>query len=539
MSAEKRPKTKAQQPPHPHQAPTFSVGTVAGRGRENEPWIIKRSVNRTWIEYNATQDEAALRSRVRKHAAVASAATRKATIAKNQAARKALQSEQLYRGQVQSAVVQQRGRKVDAGDKYAAQKSEAALDVLRKVGGRAISSQQGPGLAQLMDFINLLEEGRDWYSGGVTASTLARKAINTILWDSYANFDTLFQAALFVSGTNSNTCGLPVTVTHHKGSGLLMLRGASLKAINAAVVQSDGQGSMESTPIAIALLAGWERRFGDRESFDVHMSAWRRMKLPSKALEENNVSTLTDVTLEIFREKLDERSFVSPSEIKVRPQQYATTTRKLTSLPIGFKVFNTGRPETRSVLMLVAAMPADKPTDPKSINAKRKLGMEIIAWHPCHTQSCTTVPSIEEAYDQLELIALYHVRAALISINGALLQHCYDLQKYPTTFDMYLALDVHCMSCQHLNTESLLGTKFEEVAFWTRYTLCAISRDPDRDEYIRYLMVRLRMDSWEKVNTVLNRHMDVEPVFGWVAEQFYRVLTANKKHVVGRQVGLQ
>ncbi|KAI7530082.1 hypothetical protein KC331_g14865 [Hortaea werneckii] len=312
------------------------------------------------------------------------------------------------------------------------------------------------------------------------------------------------------------------------GSGMLVLRGASLDSIQAAVFASDATDA-SSTPIAIALLAGWERRYGDPESYAVHMNAWRSLSLPAKALEENNVSTLTEVTLEILRGALDERSFVSPSEIKVASTASASGSSQR-RLPPGFKVFNVARPEVRSLLMLIAIVNAFKTDDLSMMPARRKLGLEILAWSPTHTISAGPVPWAEESYDQLELNALYHARAALISINGTIYRKTLDTLKIAMMFQIQTALDVHCVSCQHLNTDALLGTKFEQLAFWSRFTLCAISRDPDRDGYIKRLLHALRLDSWEKVKDILEKHMELRPLFEDKCRAFYDLLMVLPQH---------
>lgn len=511
---------------------------AAGQGQENEPWIVKRRVNRTWIEYNPQEPSgleasaAAVRSRVRKHAAAASAAARKATIAKKEAARRAVVTEAQSR--VHQQIIQQFGGTTDSAG--AGPSAEKALDVLRNISGDAVAWATGDdesAIAQLLDFVGVLQEGRDWFSGGLKGTSLAQRAIRTMLWDAYANIDTLFQAALFVSGTHSNSCGLPPRLTAHMGSGLLLLRGASLEAIQTAVVASDTESS---TPVAIALLAGWERRFGDRESYEVHMGAWRRLALPQRALEENHVSTLTDVTLEIFREKLDERSFVSPGDIRIRHAS-AASHPGIPVLPPGFKVFHTGRPEARSLLMLMAAMSVHKHDQRLTIPIRRQLGLEIIAWNPTHTLSVSAIESVEEALEQLELMALYHVRAALISINGVLLQLCMDTHGVKSLFNIQLGMDVHCMSCQHLNTRTLMGTKYQELGFWARYILCSISRDPDRDDFIRFLMQELKLATWKAVRAVLERHMDLEPAFTRKCKDFYQILTANPEPTIHELVG--
>lgn len=469
---------------------------------------------------------------MRKHAATVSAAARKATIAKKEAARRALVSEAQSR--IHRRIVQQFGGAT--GSAGAGPSAEQALDVLRNIGGDAVASSTGDdesALVQLLDFVGVLQKGRDWFSGGLKGTSLARRAIRTMLWDAFANIDTLFQAALFVSGTHSNSCGLPPRVTAHMGSGLLLLRGASLEAIQTAVVSSDMDGA---TPVAIALLAGWERRFGDSASYEVHMGAWRRLSLPQKALDENHVSTLTDVTLEIFREKLDERSFVSPGNIRIR-RASAAWSPGMPMLPPGFRVLHTGRPEARSLLMLMAAMSVHKHDQRATIPVRRQLGLEIIAWNPTHTLSVSAVESVEQAWDQLELTALYHLRAALISINGVLLQLCMDTHGVPSLFNMQLGMDVHCMSCQHLNTLALMGTKYQEIGFWARYILCSISRDPDRDDFIRYLIQELELATWEDIRAVLEKHMDLEPSFTKKCKDFYQILISNRRATSHEFVG--
>ncbi|KAK0767345.1 hypothetical protein LTR59_018382, partial [Friedmanniomyces endolithicus] len=59
-----------------------------------------------------------------------------------------------------------------------------------------------------------------------------------------------------MAGTHSNTCGLPRSAFAHMGPGLIALRGASLDAIQARITGSDAEGI---APVAVALLAGWER----------------------------------------------------------------------------------------------------------------------------------------------------------------------------------------------------------------------------------------------------------------------------------------
>lgn len=62
------------------------------------------------------------------------------------------------------------------------------------------------------------------------------------------------------------------------------------------------------TCVAIAMLAAWERRSGDAETYQVHMNAWKRSAVPPSALEESSVGALMDDVWLGFRENLFERS---------------------------------------------------------------------------------------------------------------------------------------------------------------------------------------------------------------------------------------
>lgn len=508
--------------------------TSRAGGHENEPWQVPaQALDRTWVQYNpvkqpGTGGRGGANPTVRRHAAAASANTRKQTIAARKVTAKKGGDSAEARATGEKSIIRSGNlvvkRKPDTENR---KRLQDASDLLRRLSieSLAYTDSPGQGALQLLEWMQTFQAGQEWYAGPLRGTSLAQKAVRTMLWDGYVSHPTLFQAALFISGTHSNSCGLSPTRVHHMGSGMLVLRGASLEAVQAAVFASDATNE-SSTPVAIALLAGWERRYGDPKSYEVHMKAWRSLALPAKALEESNVSTLTEVTLEIFKGALDDRSFVSPSEIKVASHAAASRSPAQPRLLPGFKVFNIARPEVRSLLMLIATVNLFKTNDLSMLPARRKLGLEILAWSPTHTLSVACVPWAEESYDQAELNALYHARAALISINGIIYQTSLDTLGSSMLFNLKLALDVHCVSCQHLDTDSLLGTRFEELAFWSRFILCAISRDPDRDELIKRLLLCLRLDSWKKVKALLEKFMELQPLFEDRCREFYELLTS-------------
>lgn len=464
----------------------------------------KRAI--TFIDYTSTltnprqagQSVDKRRKDVRVHAAMASADKRKATIARKDAygwqRRARLLSEiQVYKSQHTSN---------DGG--ISTHKFQVGPDTT--------------AFNLLAEFVTELNPDSSWFTGPIERTSLSGKAIRTTLWGAVTNNSTLFQAAVFIAGTHSNTCGLPPTAIHDLSTGMLLLRGASLAAIQAAVMASEVESL---TPVAIAMLAGWERRFGDPRSYEVHMQAWRNLSIPSKALDENNVSSLAELTLETFREGLDERAAMAP-DAPAGPHHLKHAVR----LPIGFAIFHRTLhyAETRSLLRIMSEFNGLDPSASDSISRMRRLGLENLSWTPCHTLSCQSIVTKEEEWDQEELNALYHVRAASISIGAMLILECHKRHNRPWLLDLDSALAEHTVSCQHLRTEELLGTQYAEVAVWSRFVLCATSRDPDRDELIRHFLQCLDIHSWPEMKSVLQRYLWFEHMIGSQCRDFFDII---------------
>lgn len=355
---------------------------------------------------------------------------------------------------------------------------------------------------------------------------MAFKSMKTLLLDAFTNDTVLFQSALFVAGTHSNTCGMSASALHGFGSGLLMLRGASLNAIQASVVAGDGDGM---TSVAIALLAGWERRFGDRESYEVHIEAWKKMSLPAGALETNNISTLADLTLESFRQGLNERTLSGSVSLPLRSS--GGRIHLPVGLPPGFMVLHADRPEAMSLLHLVVMINNHEPSAPNALKEIRKMSLENIAWAPNHSVACDPMPAYEDAWDQTELNALYHIRAACVSINGILIEATQQAHGVKWTFDLQAGLDIHATACQHLSSEELMGTRYEEVALWARFTIAAISTERYNSDTLRSLLMRRGIQTWDELKSLLQRHVYPELYFGTKYYNLYRELMDDWKRI--------
>ncbi|TKA78006.1 hypothetical protein B0A55_03844 [Friedmanniomyces simplex] len=443
----------------------------------------------TWIDFNTLSSEES-RKDVRAQAARASAAARRATLAKKQA-RKGPQPGSLIFAlpttttPTKPAVVAHAVRKLQ--DKKALSNLSAADQSY---------------FHKLVDIVTQTLQRRPLSIDSSGETSLAHSSIRSMLWDAMTSSTTLFQVAVFMAGTHSNTCGLPRSAFAHMGPGLIALRGASIDAIQARITGADAESI---APVAIALLAGWERRYGDPVSYEVHMKAWKTLAISGKSLEEQNVATLTDLTLEMYRLGLDEQSTTAPSG-------HTMPAGVMASLPQGFHVFPMKRAETRSLLALSAQLAQHDPTPKSEVTRLRRIALENMAWSPTHTHSYEPRPDLEDQYDSLELNALYHIRAVHISVCGVILQSTMDMHNVTWSFDLKGGLYIHTQSCQHLRTDALIGTIYQDIGLWSRFVLCSLARDPVQDVFLTSLLKRLDVRTFAQLRVILERFVYFDAV---------------------------
>lgn len=434
-----------------------------------------------WIEYDpktlkerkSRGKDSKQRKLVRSHVASTSAGTRKATLARKEALRKDSGS----------------GESDIASDQQRDQIPDNVLTLLLKF--QSTNASMNAGMAQ--------------------------KTNRTLLWTAFTGNNTCFQAALFVAGTFANTCGIPFTALHTGfGSGLLFLRGASLNAIQAAVIETPND---DLNSVSIALLAGWERRFGDQESYRAHIQAWKALPLSDGALDTGSIATLADFTLESFREAAQDLSLRDTGDFVGR----SPTGRTLfpPGLPPGFCVIPPNRPEAISLLRLVAMIAQSDPAAPGAVQTIRRYCLENISWSPSHSVGVEPVNSYEEAWDQKDLNALYHVRSAFISINGILIEAALAAHQDQWSFDIQAGLDIHAEACQHLGSRALMGTRYQDIAIWAKFTMSVVASKSERgNEMLQSLLGRAGIETWEQLKGLLQRHVYLER---WIGDR-YRLL---------------
>lgn len=317
----------------------------------------------------------------------------------------------------------------------------------------------------------------------------------------------LFQASLFLAGTFSNSCGLSYTDVK-LSVGMAFMRGASLEAVRSALTAAEGEHWVF---MAIALLAGWELRFGEREFYETHMNAYRGIFGASVGLQEQNTTMIRDFAFETLREQLNDLTISAPVRC-LRPSE-------VWSIPEGFDIFSPAlAPEVKSLLSIVRDISVFDPEPPPSLPAIRNLGLKALAWTPHHSESYEPSSTFEEFWDAAELNALLHVRAAVLGIVALNSHICHTRHKAKTYLDIMGAADVHAASCAHLRTPALIGTKHQHAAVWARLALAAVSRDPEGEGWYVDWLKAVGVRSWEGLRALMGRHVLREEFEGKLRE---------------------
>lgn len=342
-------------------------------------------------------------------------------------------------------------------------------------------------------------------------ASMAQKSDRVLLWNAFTGGTLCFEAAIFIAGTYANTCGISPHELHSGyGTGMLYLRGALLDSIQKSIIRTPKDGF---NSISLALLAGWERRFGDHRSYEVHMKAWKNLPLAVGSLEDSGIAALTDVAMVCFREATQERYTAelafslnrSPIHGSVLPED----------LPIGFHIVPTDQPEALSLLSTVTNCATFDYTAKNSIADFRRLVIETMSWNASHSVSPTPDMNYEAKWDRLHLNACYHIRSAMISSNAPVMAACIRAHRASWELDVQSGIDIHAQACQHLKTHELLGTIYHDVAIWAKMTLNGhATPSQSGDEHMSALMKESGVKTWAQMESLLKRFVYREELSG-------------------------
>lgn len=208
-----------------------------------------------------------------------------------------------------------------------------------------VANSAGPRHVDFHEFVSVvdaLQSQQNWLSRALRETTMAQTSIRGDMRDAFTISPALFQATLFIAGTFSNTCGLSYADVS-TGVGMAFMRGASLNAVSSAITQSEGEHWVS---MAVALLAGWELRFGDRESYDIHMKAYRMLFGAPLDLNERSIAMMRDFAFESLREQLNDMVLSTPLR--------TSNPSAVWHIKPGFDVFSpVVLPEVKSLLSIV------------------------------------------------------------------------------------------------------------------------------------------------------------------------------------------
>jgi hypothetical protein len=332
--------------------------------------------------------------------------------------------------------------------------------------------------------------------------SMAQKSDRILLWNAFTGGTLCFEAAIFIAGTHANTCGIsPHELNTGYGTGMLYLRGALLDSIQKSIIRTPNDGF---NSISLALLAGWERRFGDHRSYEVHIQAWKNLPLAVGSLEDSGIATLTEVAMTCFQEATQERY---NAELAFSLSQSLSSGTVLPEdLPPGFSIMPTDRPEALSLLSTVTNCATLDYTAKNSIANMRKLVIEIMSWNASHSVSATPNVNYEDQWDNLQLNACYHIRSAMISANAPVMEACLRAHNASWELDVQAGIDIHADACRNLKTHELIGTKYHDVAIWAKMTLNSHATPTQSgDEHMYALMEHSGIASWEQMESLLRR----------------------------------
>jgi hypothetical protein len=333
-------------------------------------------------------------------------------------------------------------------------------------------------------------------------ASMAQKSDRILLWNAFTGGTLCFETAIFIAGTYANTCGIsPHELNTGYGTGMLYLRGALLDSIQKSIIRTPHDGF---NSISLALLAGWERRFGDYRSYEVHVQAWKNLPLAVGSLEDSGIATLTEVAMACFQEATQERYNAELAFSLSRPLSPGTVLPE--DLPPGFSIMPTDRPEALSLLSTVANCATLDYTAKNSIANMRKLVIEIMSWNASHSVSATPNVNYEDQWDNLQLNACYHIRSAMISANAPVMEACLRAHNILWELNVQEAIDIHADSCRHLKTHELIGTRYHDLAIWAKMTLNSHATPTQSgDEHMHALMKHSGIASWEQMESLLKR----------------------------------
>lgn len=216
--------------------------------------------------------------------------------------------------------------------------------------------------------------------------------------------------------------------------------------------------------------------------------------------------------------------------LHVAPDSDTTCTNPIArTLPntVDYEVFDFSCKQTRTLLFLLRRLATYNLFAANAWPAMHELSLLVFAWKPTER-----LPLMES--QEVECLALYHIRAGMIAVLGAWTYAVARLK--PNNEDYFSsadAMDEHYMEVQTIEAEQLLGTKFEEATLWSIFIVTATATPSIRTQRSLDLICRLldstriHVSNFEQLESLLRKYAYQEAVYRKACLALYHSVTTS------------
>ncbi|EME45622.1 hypothetical protein DOTSEDRAFT_71351 [Dothistroma septosporum NZE10] len=358
------------------------------------------------------------------------------------------------------------------------------------------------------------DESELWRSAAIGGPDL-----DILAWKHIIGNAILHGVSLFVVSTHTNLLGL------HSRDGpvqscALTLRGQALRGMQKAYkLPPEPSPSHGGTALAISLgiLAGWEKVYGEESYYKSHLQALRVLEKregDADIVDEDRVVRLMQSVPSAVHVELGFLQDLITSdgslELAANVDEITLRSPKSTYEMSELDQFDHHRPSTRTLLFLLVCLSKYEIMDANAWSAIHELSLFTFAWRgarppPWTWSNLTSDPELEE-------LALYHIRAGMVAVLGAWTYATGNATKDDGYFRASDAMDVHYHHMTDLESDPLVGTKFESAALWAVFIITCTATpklwQSQTFDLLRRLMAspRLHIDTYAGLESVLRQY---------------------------------
>ncbi|KXT03816.1 hypothetical protein AC579_4383 [Pseudocercospora musae] len=327
-----------------------------------------------------------------------------------------------------------------------------------------------------------------------------RAAMRTQLWSTALADTCLFNAIMLVSASHAITARAQSIPTQL----LYQLKHTALECINDAVARADAISGIGDAVIAsIALVGGWELEYSSVTTYDTHMGGLNAIVNNMRG-GVGDQSTLPSAFKNIvLGAGHDLALFASKRPVFERPGAQAMPEADTLprTLPIGFEELRAQRLVLPSLIHLASSLSMVTLHDPAFIRRVGETQQALVEWNLdsilvtsyCATRTIKEDFLVRQACLHIRLAALAlcaYLRLAMGSVGHDVLQDVYD-------------------EALHLQWDALIGTVYEEVAFWALFTICFTTGhcESQHMRVLKRLQLEQDIEDWPVLREMLGRYV--------------------------------